>query len=51
MTYRAKVFALTLAIILATVPSAAGQRGSKTSLPLVWVLSSGGTISGKGAEY
>ncbi len=44
---RSKAILLKLLVMLACIPSVAAQP--RNQLPLVWVLSTGGTISGKGA--
>src|SRR5687767_5644406 len=49
MRYHTKVILLTLPAVLASIPSVTAQPRSNAPLPLVWVLSTGGTISGKGA--
>jgi L-asparaginase len=49
MRYHTKVILLTLPAVLASIPSVTAQPRSNAPLPLVWVLATGGTISGKGA--
>ena len=53
VTFRSRriaVAAVTFAFALAVVGSAAAQEPRGQALPLVWVLSTGGTIAGRGAS-
>jgi L-asparaginase/Glu-tRNA(Gln) amidotransferase subunit D len=49
-SWRATVRAATLASACAAVPPCSAQEARSKELPVVWVLATGGTISGRGAS-